>query len=428
VRRETPRVETTVIRKPRIWAALIALFMFAAPASAQWTKVDAVPVSDVHAVYANGDTIVACGNSAVDVSVDAGATWKHSTAVAPNLNFVSTALVRNGRLYVGTDRQGVFISDDLGDTWTGYSTGLAGLGALDIAKIIVRGDSLYAATVGSGAWVRNLESGSWIHFGHEIDDAQAANMTTIAAGGSRLLGVGGFNGTVYFRDPGDSDWTESLLLNDHLGPGLAGLSAIWTGHRWVVGSNIGVYHSATGQEPWTFVDFGVSPILFSGVAMHGGDVFVSLGTGGGSLIARSRDDGLTWQNMDTMVQVFVYDIAIHGMTLYAGRVDGLWRRSILEMVSLPAPESNQSRLSLAIAERDPVADNVRFTFELPDAGAIAIEVFDIAGRNVGDAIREVRPAGRGEMGWDARGLAAGIYYARLTTAGDQAVTRLVRVR
>jgi hypothetical protein len=418
----------TMIRKLPTWTAPLALWALAAPASAQWTRVADVPVGDVHAVYANGDTIVACGNSAVDVSVDAGATWKRSSPVAPNLNFVSTALVYNGRLYVGTDRQGVFFSDDLGTTWTGYSTGFAGLGALDIAKLIVRGDSLYAATVGGGPWVRSLVSGPWVHFGDVIDAAQAGNMTTIAAGGSRLLGVGGFNGTVYYRDPAQSDWSESRLLNDRLGPGLAGLSAIWTGSRWVVGSNIGVYHSATGQEPWTYVDFGVSPILFSGVAMRGGDVFVSLGAGGGSLITRSRDGGLTWETTDTLVQVFVYDIAIQGGTLYAGRVDGLWRRSVLQMVSAPAPESDHPRLSFAIEGRHPVGDRVRFTFELPEAGPIAIEVFDVAGRRVGSTIREARSAGRGEVGWDASGLVGGVYHARLTTAGGQAVTRLVYVR
>src|SRR6185295_18944704 len=204
-----------------------------------------------------------------------------------------------------TDRQGVFVSSDLGETWTNFGQGLAGLGTLDIAKLIVRGDSMYAATIGGGAWVRNLTAGTWAKFGTFIDAAQGANMTTIAAGGSRLFAAGGFNGSAFYRDPGQADWSETLIFN-HLAAGLAGLSAIWTGHAWVVGSNIGIHHSPTGQEPWTFVDFGLRPILFVGFALHGTDLYASLGSFGGSLITLSHDDGATWQNLDTLAGAFVY--------------------------------------------------------------------------------------------------------------------------
>src|SRR5262245_3969916 len=235
------------------------------PASAQWARVTAVPAKDVHSITANGDTLAATQDSVVYVSTNAGATWKRSALVAPNLNFVSTALVHNGRLYAGTDRSGVFVSDDLGSTWSGFSQGIAGLGALDIVNVMLFNGSLYAATVGGGAWTRSLGAGTWTHFGNQLEAFSAGNMQFITSGGSRLFATGGFNGTVFFRDPGQPDWTVSLLFNDHFAPGLAPLTAIWTGTRWVVASNIGIFHSTSGQEPWAFVDYGfISPILFSG--------------------------------------------------------------------------------------------------------------------------------------------------------------------
>src|SRR5262249_55114298 len=187
--------------------------------------------------------------------------------------------IHNGRLYAGTNRfdspgQGVFVSDDLGDTWSDFSEGLAGPGSHDIVDLLIRGDSLYAATDGSGAWVRNLTSGGWSRFGEIFGPEQSNSVTAIAAGGSRLVACAGGNGTVFFRDPGQSDWTLSLLFNDRFAAGLAAESAAWNGRGWVVGSNIGVFQSATGQGPWTFVDFGLRPLFFTAFATRGTDFFV----------------------------------------------------------------------------------------------------------------------------------------------------------
>lgn len=405
-------------------AALLAAYP--ALATAQWTRVLDVPMQDVFTVWSNGDTIAAGVDSSVYVSTDAGVTWKHSVTVASGLNAVSSVVVHDGRLYAGTDRQGVFVSDNFGDTWTGFSQGIGGLGALDIMDLLVHGDSLYAATEGGGAWVRGFTAGSWTHFGNEIENFEGDNMTAIAAGGSRLFAAGGFNGTVFFRDPGDPDWTLSLLFNDRFAPGLAGIAAIWTGHRWVVGSNIGIYHSADGREPWTYVDFGIHPTLFVGFATFGSDLIASMGAGGGTLITMSRDDGVTWQSLDSLFGVFVYKIARQGTTLYAGRVDGLWQRSLATIDSVPV-ETPAPRLVLAVGPNPVRGDRVHFSFDLPEAGPITVDVFDVAGRRVG-SIRELRAAGHGAIDWDAGRLATGVYYARLTAGERRATVRLVRIR
>jgi hypothetical protein len=417
----------SVLRTSRAWtfAVLAALLLLPSAAPAQWSQVADIPSRDVFTVWANGDTLVAGADTVVYISTNAGTTWKRSVPVAPGIQQVHTSLIHDGRLYAGTDVQGVFVSDDLGSSWSSYNQGLSGLGSLDIAELIVEGGNLYLATIGGGPWVRSLSSASWTRFGTTITALQASNMTSIAAGGSRLFALGGFNGTVFYRDPGQSDWTLSLLFNDRFAPGLAGLSAIWTGRNWVVGSNIGIFHSANGAEPWTDVDFGFHPILFVGFAMRGHDLFTSLGAGGGTLIALSRDDGVTWNGLDSLFNAFVYKLARVGDSLYAGRVDGLWRRSIAN-IALPG-DDDHSRLVFATVGRA-ARDRARFVFTLPEGGVITIEVFDVRGRRVGDVIRDTRPSGKGEIGWDASQLASGIYYARLTSMGRRASTRLVHLR
>jgi len=316
---------------PRRCALLLLVALCAAsPVAAQWNPVTALPNTTLYSVWVNGDTIAASADSVVYISSDAGGTWKTSATVAEGLFSVERVRVRNGRIYAGTRRKGVFVSDNLGDSWSDFNQGLVGgIGnsQLVIVDMLIRGDSIYVATEGSGAWVRNLAAGTWVPFGNAFGPAQATNMTLIAAGGSRLFAAGGFNGTVFYRDPGDPDWTLSLLFNDRFAPGLAALSALWTGTRWVVGANIGIFFSANGQEPWTFSDPGAgSPLFVVPLAQHGHDLYANFGAFTSS-IAVSNDDGTTWQPLETL-PVPVTGLAVHGDLLYASRTDGLWRRTV----------------------------------------------------------------------------------------------------
>lgn len=408
---------------------LLGLLLAAAPASAQWTRILPVQPTDIFSVWANSDTIVAGADTAVYVSTDAGATWKRSARVAAGVTSVHAVWVRNGRLYAGTFGQGVFVSDNLGDTWVGFNQGLVGGIAnsqLVIVEFLVRGDSLFAATSGDGPWVRNLAvAGVWSHFGNALEPNQASNMNGIAAGGSRLMACGGFNGMVFFRDPGDADWTVSFLLGA-LAPGLAPLMPIWTGHGWVVGSNIGVFRSVPGQEPWTLFNPGLGTLLTVSFALRGSDLFANFGGGNSSNFEYSLDSGATWQFLETLDLIFTYKIAIQGTDLYAARHDGLWRRSIAT-VSVPGG-GGPPHLRFAIAGSQPIGDQVRFRFDLPTASPVVIEVFDIAGRRAAESIRGSWPAGSNEVAWNARGLHSGVYEARMTAGGGHAVVRLVRAR
>src|SRR5258705_448582 len=162
------------------------------------------------------------------------------------------------------------------------------LGAIAIAVVALVAPASAQWTQVPGATASDVFSvstnGDPIVAGADAFDSQPQT-TAIAAGGSRLLACSGVNGSVFFRDPGQADWTLSLLLNDRFAAGLTAESAAWNGRGWVVGSNIGVFHSATGQSPWTFVDFGLRPLFFTAVVTRGADFFVSLGAADGTLIA-----------------------------------------------------------------------------------------------------------------------------------------------
>ena len=418
-------------RAARIGLVISAALLVAGHASAQWTRVTDLPSTFVPMVWANADTIVASADSFVYVSTSGGAFFRRSNKVADGVRSIQSLLLRNGRLYAGTQGQGVHVSDDLGATWQPYNQGLVGGfedSQLKVTELQVRGDSLYAATLGASVYVRNLSgTGTWGPLGVAIEENNGANLQGVGLGGGRLIAMGGSNGQVFINDPGDADWTVSNLDNINVHAGVIADGAIWTGTGWVVGSNAGVFRSVAGEEPWTRFSPGLGSLNWVAFAVTDkGYLFAVFDTPNAAVIEESGDDGATWQNADFQPFVFIQKMVINGSFLYAARSDGLWRRPL----TLAAVNSDEveGALRFAVAGPQPFGGSTRLRFDLPEAGRVAIELFDAQGRLVGDRIERRLASGRHEVPLNADRLASGVYLARLTAGSRHEVVRLVHVR
>ncbi len=416
-------------RVVRPGALVVAAFVaFATPAAAQATRVAALPARDVFAVRVVGDTIAAATDTVVFVSTNGGVTWRASARPAANSNLIVAVVVRNGRMFAGTFGTGVFASDDLGATWHAFNEGLVGgflNSQLDINDLERRGDSLMAATAGAGVYVRDLAGGTWHLFGDVFEPDQASNVNDLALGGTRMLACAGANGMVFDRDPGTPEWTESFLSNVGLHPGTTAQSALFTGTRWVVGTNQGVFSSVAGQEPWTLSSTHLTALAWSTFASLGGTVFAAFDSVNTILMGDSHDQGATWTIRQRVSGPFAYQLVVHASDLYIARSDGLFVQSGA-VTSVPEPRAADLRLTLAGPQ--PVRDAVRLRFDMPVAGVATLEVFDVSGRRVAGRITESWPPGRHPMTVDASTLPPGVYAARLTTASASATVHFVRVR
>jgi hypothetical protein len=417
--------------RPRLAAMmLLAALVASRPAAAQWTQVAAIPSTVVYALSTSGDTLVAGSDTSAYVSTDAGATWRRSAKPVAGVTAIDAVWFRNGRLYAGTFGQGVHVSDDLGATWSAFNQGLVGGifdSQLDVVDFQARGDSLYAATAGAGVYVRGFGPAStWAHFGEVFEPNQSSDLNSIALGSSRLMASANGNGMVFIRDSGDAEWTISNLDNIGVHAGLSPQNAVWTGTGWVVGSNLGIFSSVAGQEPWTRTTMGLGPINWTALAPLGGKVFAAFDISTAAIFERSDDNGATWQFEEGIPSVFVFDMAPVGNVLYAGRNDGLWWRAS-GIASVP-PGAPSGRIRLALAGARPFGNKARLRFDLPAAGTARIDVFDVQGRNAGERIEGEWPAGTHEVALDARRLSPGVYIARLVAGGSQASVRLLHVR
>jgi hypothetical protein len=413
-----------------IAAALIWAAAMASPAGAQPTRITALPASDVFSIRVVGDTIAAGMDTAVFVSTNAGVTWHMSTRPSRDAKLIDAIEIRNRRLYAGTFGTGVFVSDDLGATWQSFNEGLVGGfldSQLDVSDLEARGDSLVASTFGAGVYARNLAgAGVWQPFGAVFEPNQASNVNDLALGGTRLLACAGANGTTFHRDPGDADWTLSLLGNTGLRPGVTAQTSLFTGSRWVVGTNAGVFLSASGEEPWTPSSTRLAGVAWSTFAHMGATLFAAFDSVNTILMAESHDTGTTWTIGQRVAGPFAYQLAVHGADLYIARSDGLFIQTQTAASVPVGPGKSPLRFSLAGAQ--PVRDVVRFRFDLPVAARTALEVFDVTGRRIADPVESFGSAGPHEVTISARTLPPGVYAARLTSGRGRESARFIRVR
>ena len=67
-------------------------------------------------------------------------------------------------------------------------------------------------------------------------------------------------------------------------------------------------------------------------------------------------------------------------------------------------------------------------FELPEAGEVRIDIFDVTGRSVGVQYIEPLQAGYHEYYWDAEGMASGVYFYSLKVNGFREVKKMVLMK
>jgi len=414
--------------KPQSILTALMLFFASAASAQEWTRIPDLPAAPGFSLRAQDDTLMAGTVAVVYLSLDGGATWRPSNRVSLADPLIQTALWRNGRLFVGTDGLGVLFSDDRGATWQPFNEGLVG-GFLDtqkdVADLEVRGDSLYAATFGDGIWVRNLTGGTWHRFGAVFEENQAANVFDLESDGTRVVASAGGNGSVFRRDPGDGEWTISWLDNVGLRPGLQAFGSAFNGHEWIVGTLRGVFRSTGGQEPWSLVDPGLGVINRTAFAVQKRTLYAAFDIPNFVFIEESLDDGASWHVMDALPQTFVLRLAATSSTLFAARSDGLWRRTT-ETVSVPG--AVDPSLHFAVMGRQPVGDDVRLGFALPEPAHVSIALYDVRGRRVAPPLTGDWSAGEQAVSLDTRALRPGVYQALLVAGGRRAVTRIVRER
>lgn len=94
----------------------------------------------------------------------------------------------------------------------------------------------------------------------------------------------------------------------------------------------------------------------------------------------------------------------------------------------PAGSLAPAALALAPNWPNPFNPATRLRFGLPRAGSPRLTIHDVRGREVARLWDGPHPAGWLELEWRPRGLASGVYFARLSLDGEQLTRKLVLLK
>jgi photosystem II stability/assembly factor-like uncharacterized protein len=147
----------------------------------------------------------------------------------------------------------------------------------------------------------------------------------------------------------------------------------------------------------------------------------------------SPNAGTTWHPFDSgMPPALVNDLKVYGpdrLLRAATHGNGVWERPLATppTVGVQVAGAEPAGLRLAVSP-NPVTAATRVSFELPAAADVSLTLHDVAGRRVATVVDERRAAGRYVQPLELRGLASGVYFARMQAGGKADVTRVVYVR
>lgn len=200
-------------------------------------------------------------------------------------------------------------------------------------------------------------------------------------------------------------------------------------------SNPAVYRSTDGGSLWTAFNTGLPSTLVFGLVFesHVAENTLYAATEAGPY--RYDSGSGQWQSLLStaccapMTSYWdVESIEQRGIVRFATYGRGIWDYATFATLDTPKPDAGPS-VRLAISP-NPTARASQLDFDLPNAGRVQLEVFDVAGHRLATPFDGWHPAGHGRVAFstqlaNGRTLDPGIYLVRLKTESDMDVRKLL---
>ena len=200
------------------------------------------------------------------------------------------------------------------------------------------------------------------------------------------------------------------------------LGGFGTPHVFKTDDSGQTWTDATGTLP----DAPTEAVAFDPLAP--GTVFIGNDVG----VFVTRDDGATWEAFAdglpeaVLVMDLVYSPADRTLQV-ATHGNGMYRRALPPIVAAE-PSASASGFRLLPNAPNPFRSGTTLAYELDRPATVRLEVFDGAGRRVAVLAEGRRETGVHRARFEAAGLAAGVYIARLTAGAQTASRRITLVR
>ncbi|MFZ1731663.1 MAG: T9SS type A sorting domain-containing protein [Bacteroidota bacterium] len=419
----------------------------------QFTVPDGRPVFGI--VEAGGKLFAGTAFGGVYISSDDGATWTQAQNGLSNIIPATTSafvLDSKDNLYLSY-RGGITVkSSDGGSSWTAIGTKDDYVDCMAIGP----GDVLYAASRYLSVRHTSDNGATWV-----MDSIGLPNFSpmTLAFNPQGDMAVGGADGNIHVLEAGNSSWRDAgdALITSTVACLLWENGALFAGT-----SQNGLLRSMDKGLTWVKLNNGMNESYVSAISSDGkggiyigaysspyvstdnGDSWTNIGDGsfnsvsgifaspGGTIYASSFYSGVyvngipvrAWTAINSGLQnshVMTLLLDGNGTIFAATDGNGVFRMTA-PIVSVKNPAAAANGVELHAAYPNPFTSSTQFSYILPAAAHVRIAVYDMTGREVAVLVEGLRAAGTANAGFDASGLAPGMYLCKMNT-GAQILTQ-----
>jgi photosystem II stability/assembly factor-like uncharacterized protein len=317
--------------------------------------------------------------------------------------------------YAWTDTTGIFYSTDNGDSWQrvpgigGYLEEITTLFACD-SYLFAIGSGFYRSTNNGEDW-SPLAGG----VNSSVERITSIGHTLFAEAQGKHGGVWRSNDTGTTWQPADSGVSTAF----NFGFEACGSELFLASDNFYRSLDSGRHWLEIFSDALNGVGYELQLFAVSGDTIFGGSNYRG--------IYMSIDSGSSWSALnDTMASERIETLLVHDGYLFAGTMDGVWRRPLSDF---NAVQSNTAHdFSLAPNYPNPFTTITSLPFTLPSATHARLSIYDLLGREVARPVDAVLTSGKHEVTFDASGLAGGVYICRLEGDGVIQMREILSVR
>jgi len=153
--------------------------------------------------------------------------------------------------------------------------------------------------------------------------------------------------------------------------------------------------------------------------------------GGGGKIIRTDNGASSWYSMNGNTTVILNSINFaNDLTGWIVGNGGIILKTITGGLTTVNSNSTAAPDAYSLFQNYPNPFNPKtvIVYQIPKSGIVSLKIFDILGNEIFDLVNEKQSAGSYEAEFDGSGLASGIYFYRLETAGFIQTKRMALVK
>jgi hypothetical protein len=385
---------------------LFLFFLLSQICFAQWVQVLPSQDGSFFALKLKGTLNFFAGSdkSGIYRTNNNGTDWTQVDSGLTDLRVHSFAVIGT-YLFAGTNG-GVFLSTNNGTSWTPVNTGLTNL---NIYPLDVSGPNLFAGTSVSGVFLSTDNGTSWTPVNEGMTNLE---INALAVSGPNIFA--GTNGGVFLSTNNGTSWTP---VNEGLTNNLANCFTVNGTNLFVGTYGGGVFLSTNNGTSWTPVNEGLSNLNLLSLLTFD-DSKILAGTDGDGIFL-STDNGTSWTPVnESLTKLSVLSLGIVGTELFAGTSggssNGVWRRPFSEIITdVETITELPKQFALYQNFPNPFNPSTTINFIIPKSSFVNLKVYSMLGKEIARLVNEEKPAGTYEVDFNGSNLPSGVYFYRL---------------